>query len=97
MHTGTCRSTGPYFSNILTLPERFALIHWPEEGTVTVVQDSKVDPYPPEKGDDCLVRAGSKKYRGRVMDVGKSVLSLCVNSELQLTSPITGGQRISIN
>ncbi len=67
------------------------LIHWPEEGAVTVVPDVKVDPYPPQKDDDCLVREGSKKYKGRVRDVGKTVLCLCVKSELQLISLITGG------
>ena len=54
------------------------LVHWPEENSVSVVQDAKVDPYPASKGDDCIVRAGSKMYRGKVMAVGKFIMPITV-------------------
>ena len=54
------------------------LVHWPEENSLSVVQDVKVDRCPANKGDDCIVQAGSKMYRGKVMAVGKFIMPITV-------------------
>ena len=55
----------------LQIAGHFILVHWPEESSVSVVPDTKVDPNPVNKGDVCVVRAGGRRYKGIVKDVGK--------------------------
>ena len=52
----------------------FILVHWPEECSVPVVPDVKVEPCQANKGDDCSIRAGGKRYKGKVMDVVELII-----------------------
>ena len=59
---------------LFAIPGHFVLVHWPEECSVSVVSDVKVDPSPASKGSDCMVRVGGKTYKGKVVDVGELVV-----------------------